>query len=81
MLRQQIEVELEVETYESDKVIENGTVNIGHCDGYLVPGGFGERGWMGKILAANTAEKIRSLLWPLLVCRSLCRIRPPCPQS
>ncbi|MBI3901225.1 MAG: CTP synthase, partial [Chlamydiia bacterium] len=23
------------------------------CDGYLVPGGFGERGWEGKILAAH----------------------------
>ena len=23
------------------------------CDGYLVPGGFGERGWLGKILAAK----------------------------
>lgn len=47
------QVELEIETYESDKVIENGAVRIGDCDGYLVPGGFGERGWMGKILTAK----------------------------
>ncbi|NGX37361.1 MAG: hypothetical protein K1000chlam2_00515, partial [Chlamydiae bacterium] len=30
-----------------------GKVHIGSCDGYLVPGGFGERGWMGKILTAK----------------------------
>ncbi|MBS0629055.1 MAG: CTP synthase [Verrucomicrobia bacterium] len=47
------DVELEIETYESDKVIEDGKVNIGNCHGYLVPGGFGERGWMGKILTAK----------------------------
>jgi len=47
------QVELEIETYESDKVIENGNLEIGKCDGYLVPGGFGERGWMGKILSAK----------------------------
>lgn len=47
------EVELEIETYESDKIIDDGKVDIGNCDGYLVPGGFGERGWIGKILAAK----------------------------
>ncbi len=26
---------------------------IAGCDGYLVPGGFGERGWMGKIMTAK----------------------------
>ena len=33
----------------------NGGVEaaIEDCDGYLVPGGFGERGWLGKILAAK----------------------------
>ncbi len=47
------QVELLIETFESDKVIQNGRINIGNCDGYLVPGGFGERGWMGKILTAK----------------------------
>ena len=26
---------------------------ISGCDGYLVPGGFGERGWIGKIMTAK----------------------------
>jgi len=43
--------QLEIKTFESDKV-ENGE-NIAGCDGYLVPGGFGERGWEGKITAAQ----------------------------
>lgn len=47
------EVELQFEMYESDKIVKNGKVDIGNCDGYLVPGGFGERGWIGKILAAK----------------------------
>lgn len=47
------EVELELEMFESDKIVKDGKVDIGSCDGYLVPGGFGERGWIGKILAAK----------------------------
>lgn len=49
------EVEIEIRRFESDKVLENGEVEkvIGGCDGYLVPGGFGERGWMGKIMTAK----------------------------
>jgi len=47
------DVSIEIVTYESDKVVEDGTVNIGNCDGYLVPGGFGERGWIGKVLTAK----------------------------
>ncbi len=47
------QVALEIESYESDKVLTNGKLEIGNCDGYLVPGGFGERGWMGKILTAK----------------------------
>jgi CTP synthase len=47
--------ELEVRIFESDKIIEDGSVKaaIEGCDGYLVPGGFGERGWIGKILTAQ----------------------------
>lgn len=49
------QVEIEIRPFESDKVLEQGDVErtIGGCDGYLVPGGFGERGWMGKIMTAK----------------------------
>ncbi len=48
-------VEIEIRRFESDKVLEHGDVEkvIAGCDGYLVPGGFGERGWMGKIMTAK----------------------------
>ncbi len=49
------QVDLEIRCFESDKVLESGDIarGIGGCDGYLVPGGFGERGWMGKIMTAK----------------------------
>lgn len=49
------QVDIEIRKFESDKVLELGDVEkvIGGCDGYLVPGGFGERGWMGKIMTAK----------------------------
>jgi CTP synthase len=49
------QVDLEIRRFESDKVLQDGDVEktIGGCDGYLVPGGFGERGWMGKIMTAK----------------------------
>ncbi len=49
------QVELEIRCFEADKILENGSVEhaIAGCDGYLVPGGFGERGWMGKIMTAK----------------------------
>ncbi len=48
-------VGLEIRRFESDRVLENGSVEraIGGCDGYVVPGGFGERGWEGKIGTAR----------------------------
>ncbi len=48
-------VGLEIRRFESDRIVENGSVEgtIGGCDGYVVPGGFGERGWEGKVLTAN----------------------------
>jgi CTP synthase len=48
-------VGLEIRRFESDRIIEGGSVEgaIAGCDGYLVPGGFGERGWEGKILTAR----------------------------
>lgn len=48
-------MQLEIRRFEADKVLLNGRVDetIAGCDGYLVPGGFGERGWMGKIMTAK----------------------------
>jgi CTP synthase len=48
-------VRLEIRRFESDRIVENGSVasSISGCDGYLVPGGFGERGWEGKVLTAK----------------------------
>lgn len=49
------QVELEIKSFEADRVLEKGNIEdfIKGCDGYLVPGGFGERGWMGKIMTAK----------------------------
>ncbi len=45
---------LKIVAIESDKFSNNGdSTQLKECDGYLVPGGFGERGWRGKILAAK----------------------------
>jgi CTP synthase len=48
-------VEVEIKGFESDKILSEKDIEktIAGCDGYLVPGGFGERGWMGKILIAK----------------------------
>lgn len=47
--------QVEIKKFEADKIAQNGSVDeaIKGCDGYLVPGGFGERGWTGKILSAK----------------------------
>lgn len=46
---------LEIRRIESDRFDENGSFpDWAHgCDGYLVPGGFGDRGWYGKISCAK----------------------------
>ena len=46
---------LEICRIESDRIQPNAPLeqSIGGCDGYLVPGGFGERGWEGMLLAAE----------------------------
>lgn len=46
---------LELKKFDSDLLMQNGSIEdqIKGCDGYLVPGGFGERGWQGKIMAAK----------------------------
>lgn len=48
-------VALEIRKFESDNISDDLPLeqSIGGCDGYLVPGGFGERGWEGKVLSAK----------------------------
>lgn len=48
-------VRVEIKCIESDKISdkENFSRLIKGCHGVLVPGGFGERGWEGKIIAAE----------------------------
>lgn len=47
--------ELELKRIESDKLPKDADFlkEIEGCDGYLVPGGFGERGWQGKLDTAR----------------------------
>jgi CTP synthase len=45
-----------IKRFEADKLPQDSeefSQIVGGCDGYLVPGGFGERGWEGKILIAR----------------------------
>lgn len=48
-------LELEILKFESAKISSDIplSTSLGKCDGYLIPGGFGERGWEGKLLAAQ----------------------------
>ena len=49
------QVELEIRSFEAEKVED--IKDLEGCDGYVVPGGFGERGWMGKILTAKLCRE------------------------
>ena len=50
--------QIDIKSFEADKIdLQNVPEVIKGCDGYLVPGGYGERGWMGKILAAKYARE------------------------
>lgn len=46
---------LNFKRFEADKILDKGPIEsvIKGCDGYLVPGGFGERGWEGKVQTAK----------------------------
>lgn len=46
---------LEIVRFEADEVASSNSPaeHIQGCDGYLVPGGFGERGWTGKLEAVR----------------------------
>lgn len=50
---------LRIKSFEADKILEDNKLisDLTECDGFLVPGGFGERGWMGKIMAAKFARE------------------------
>lgn len=50
---------MEILPFEADKIPLNGDFpsEIKKCDGFLVPGGYGERGWEGKILSARYARE------------------------
>lgn len=51
-----------IKRFEADKLHDNGKVaeQIKGCDGYLVPGGFGERGWEGKISTAKYCRETKT---------------------
>lgn len=49
------QVELEIHSFEAEKVTDFS--DIEGCDGYVVPGGFGKRGWIGKILTAKLCRE------------------------
>jgi CTP synthase len=50
-----IGVELQIKSFESDRIVDGEPIEniVGSCDGYVVPGGFGGRGWEGKIKIAE----------------------------
>jgi CTP synthase len=51
---------LQFKRFEADKLpTDDGQLakTIEGCDGYLVPGGFGERGWLGKIHTAKLCRE------------------------
>ncbi|CDR33656.1 CTP synthase [Criblamydia sequanensis] len=50
--------QIKIKRFEADKIETKESLKpqLEECDGYLIPGGFGERGWEGKI---KTAEYCR----------------------
>ncbi len=53
------QVELEIRPFDAEKLtgITELEDYMGGCDGYLVPGGFGERGFSGKIFTAKLCRE------------------------
>lgn len=49
-----LETKVIIKKFESDKLEDK---DLRGCDGYLIPGGFGSRGWEGKIKAAEFCRK------------------------
>jgi CTP synthase len=54
-LRQRTKVNLK--WLESEQIQKEGIKLLGDCDGVLVPGGFGDRGFEGKVLSAKYARE------------------------
>jgi CTP synthase len=54
-LRQRTKVNLK--WLESEQIQSEGIKVLGDCDGVLVPGGFGDRGFEGKVLSAKYARE------------------------
>ena len=50
-------VKIEIESVDSESVERNGVGALEHVHGVLIPGGFGPRGFEGKIKAAGFARK------------------------
>ena len=50
--------QIEIRTIDSENL--QSTDEIPECDGYLVPGGFGKRGWEGKILTAQHCRETQT---------------------
>ncbi|MBS4164885.1 CTP synthase [Candidatus Protochlamydia amoebophila] len=51
---------LQIKRFEADKLpLDDNQLakTVEGCDGYLVPGGFGERGWLGKIHTAKLCRE------------------------
>ena len=48
---------VEVEFIEAQDLVDDGTRSLKHADAILVPGGFGDRGFEGKVLAAKYARE------------------------
>ncbi len=46
---------LKIKRFEAERLMEGKKIEsvLDDCDGYLIPGGFGERGWTGKLAAAK----------------------------
>ena len=54
------DVRVEIESIESDQLkADRLDAQLGHLDGILIPGGFGQRGIEGKVLAAHYARTRR----------------------
>jgi CTP synthase len=54
---------LNIKRFEADKLPTAPEALAKHlqgCDGYLIPGGFGERGWLGKIQAAQHCRESKT---------------------
>ena len=47
------QLDLELRLFDAEKITDSSFFKKENCDGYLVPGGFGERGWEGKIHIAK----------------------------